>query len=136
MPPAARITDTHTCPMVHPGPVPHVGGPVVAGCASVLIGHEPAARVSDAVICEPAQASIAAGSPSVIIGHQQAARVGDPTSHGGVVVAGCPTVIIGPTPQASALIAASASGAPFCAECEKARKAAEEKKRRQGGASS
>ena len=28
MPPAARITDMHTCPMFN-GPVPHVGGPIV-----------------------------------------------------------------------------------------------------------
>jgi len=30
MPPAARIGDMHTCPMVTPGtpPVPHVGGPL------------------------------------------------------------------------------------------------------------
>lgn len=26
---AARVGDMHTCPMVLPGPVPHVGGPVL-----------------------------------------------------------------------------------------------------------
>ena len=31
MPPAARLTDMHTCPMQTPGlpPIPHVGGPIV-----------------------------------------------------------------------------------------------------------
>ena len=50
MPPAARLTDMHTCPMVTPGlpPIPHVGGPVIGPCAmNVLIGGLPAARVSD-----------------------------------------------------------------------------------------
>ena len=108
---------------------------MVAGFASVLIGYQPAARVGDALVCVPAQDSIAAGSASVLIGHKAAARVGDPTSHGGVVVAGCPTVIIGGSGQGATLLAAAASGTPFCEECEKARKAAEEKKRRQGGAS-
>ena len=45
MPPAARITDMHTCPMVTPGlpPIPHVGGPILpAGCPTVLIGGLPA----------------------------------------------------------------------------------------------
>jgi uncharacterized Zn-binding protein involved in type VI secretion len=123
MPPAARITDMHTCPMVNPGPVPHVGGPVVAGCATVIIGGQPAARVGDSAICVPGSDSIAQGSSDVIIGHQAAARLGDPTNHGGVIAAGCPTVIIGSSGQGSSLAAAAASGTPFCEECEKAKRA-------------
>ena len=65
----------------------------------------------------------------MIIGNKPAARVGDSTAHGGVVVAGCPTVIIGTSSQALTLKAAATTGAPFCEECEKARKAEEEKKR-------
>jgi uncharacterized Zn-binding protein involved in type VI secretion len=122
MPPAARITDMHTCPMVNPGPVPHVGGPVSAGCSSVIIGNMPAARVGDSAICVPGQDSISQGSSNVIIGNQAAARMGDPTSHGGVVVAGCATVIIGTSNQADTLVAAAAVGTPFCEECEKARR--------------
>jgi len=133
MPPAARITDMHTCPMVNPGPVPHVGGPVVAGCATVLIGYMPAARVGDSLVCVPATDSISQGSSTVVIGNANAARIGDPTSHGGVVVAGCPTVIIGSSGQGSTLTAAAASGTPFCEECEKARKAEEEKKKKAAG---
>lgn len=47
MPPAARISDMHVCPMVNPGPVPHVGGPVIKGQPNVLTGKMPQARVSD-----------------------------------------------------------------------------------------
>ena len=97
MPPAARISDMHTCPMVTPGtpPVPHVGGPVSTGFPQVMIGFMPAARVSDMAICVGPPDVIAKGSPTVIIGGMMAARVGDTTAHGGVIVMGCPTVMIG-----------------------------------------
>ena len=128
MPPAARITDMHTCPKMEPGPVPHVGGPVVAGCATVLIGYQPAARVNDNLVCVGPPDSISQGSSSVIIGNQPAARVGDSTSHGGVVVAGCPTVIIGSSGQGETLTVAATTGAPFCEECERAKKQLEEQR--------
>ena len=38
---------------------------------------------------------IAMGAFTVLIGGQPAARIGDLTAHGGNIVAGCPTVIIG-----------------------------------------
>ena len=96
MPPAARVTDMHTCPMVSPGPVPHVGGPILPpGCPTVLIGGLPAARVSDQCVCVGPIDVIAKGSTSVIIGGMPAARIGDLTAHGGVIVAGLPTVMIG-----------------------------------------
>jgi uncharacterized Zn-binding protein involved in type VI secretion len=99
MPPAARIGDMHVCPIVVPGtpPIPHVGGPVLAGSPNVVIGSMPAARVGDQTICtgmgipDP----IAKGSATVMINGMPAARIGDLTSHGGSVVAGFPTVIIG-----------------------------------------
>ena len=88
--------DNHTCPQVNPGPVPHVGGPVLpAGCATVLIGGMPAARVGDMLTCTGPPDTIAAGSGTVMIGGMPAARQGDSTSHGGVIAAGCATVIIG-----------------------------------------
>ncbi|HEX4167880.1 MAG TPA: PAAR domain-containing protein [Bryobacteraceae bacterium] len=93
---AARILDMHTCPMEEPGPVPHVGGPIASGCPTVLIGGMPAARVGDEATCTGPPDTIASGSATVLIGGQPAARLGDPTVHGGVIVAGCPTVIIGP----------------------------------------
>jgi len=95
MPPAARISDMHTCPLVNPGPVPHVGGPIITGCPTVLIGGMPAARVTDTAICTGPPDAIAKGSPTVLIGGLLAARIGDNTVHGGVIVMGCPTVMIG-----------------------------------------
>jgi uncharacterized Zn-binding protein involved in type VI secretion len=93
--PAARITDLHVCPMVNPGPVPHVGGPVAMGEPTVLIGNMPAARVGDMAVCVGPPDSIVKGSATVMIGNMPAARLGDSTAHGGVIVAGYPTVLIG-----------------------------------------
>ena len=97
MPPAARISDMHTCPMATPGtpPVPHVGGPIITGCPTVMIGFMPAARVSDQATCVGPPDVIAMGSFTVVIGGMPAARIGDTTVHGGVITVGCPTVIIG-----------------------------------------
>lgn len=93
--PAARLTDMHVCPMFT-GPVPHVGGPIVApGCPTVLIGMLPAARATDMVVCVGPPDMIAMGFPTVLIGGMPAARMGDPTAHGGVIVLGCFTVLIG-----------------------------------------
>lgn len=94
--PAARITDMHVCPMVNPGGVPHVGGPILPpGEPTVLIGGMPAARVGDMATCSGPTDSIVAGSSTVLIGGMPAARMGDSTSHGGSIVAGLPTVLIG-----------------------------------------
>jgi len=96
--PAARLTDMHTCPMVTPGtpPIPHVGGPISGPCVPpVLIGFLPAATVGDMCVCVGPPDTIAMGSPTVFIGGKMAARMGDPTAHGGGIVVGCPTVLIG-----------------------------------------
>lgn len=99
MPPAARLTDMHTCPMQTPGvpPIPHVGGPITGpGAPTVLIGGMPAAVVGDMAICTGPPDSIVKGSATVLIGGKPAARVGDQTAHGGVITGpGAPTVIIG-----------------------------------------
>ena len=96
MPPAARVGDMHTCPMVEPGPVPHVGGPILPPCCpTVIIGGMPAARVGDMAVCVGPTDTIAKGSGTVMIGYKPAARLGDPTAHGGVIVVGFPTVLIG-----------------------------------------
>lgn len=95
MPPAARLTDMHICPMVT-GVVPHVGGPITApGVPTVLIGSLPAAVVGDIVTCVGPPDSIVKGSTTVLIGGRMAARMGDLTAHGGVIVSGFPTVMIG-----------------------------------------
>ncbi len=98
MPPAARITDLHTCPMQTPAlvPIPHVGGPIVGpGAPTVLIGGLPAAVVGDMCICVGPPDVISKGSSTVKIGGKPAARLGDPTAHGGKVMSLCPTVLIG-----------------------------------------
>ena len=96
MPPAARLGDMHTCPLVNPGPVPHVGGPIVApGVVTVLIGSMPASVVGDMLTCVGPPDTIVKGSSSVFIGGRPAARMGDMTAHGGVIVKGEFTVIIG-----------------------------------------
>ncbi|MDX1694214.1 MAG: PAAR domain-containing protein [Ketobacteraceae bacterium] len=95
MPPSARIGDFHVCPRVNPGPVPHVGGPVAVGQPNVLIAGMPAGRLGDMAVCVGPPDTIARGSATVLIGGKPAARLGDNTAHGGVVVAGAPTVLIG-----------------------------------------
>jgi uncharacterized Zn-binding protein involved in type VI secretion len=95
VPPAARVSDMHTCPMVT-GVVPHVGGPILPpGAPTVLIGGLPAARVGDMCTCVgPPDVIIPPGSTKVMIGGMPAARMGDMTAHGGVIVLGFPKVMI------------------------------------------
>jgi uncharacterized Zn-binding protein involved in type VI secretion len=95
---AARLTDMHTCPMVTPGlpPIPHVGGPIIGpGIPTVLIGGLPAAVLGDMLVCVGPPDSIIKGSATVMIGGKPAARMGDSTAHGGSIVLGYPTVLIG-----------------------------------------
>jgi len=95
---AARITDMHTCPKREPGlfPIPHVGGPISGpGEPTVLIGSLPAAVMGDSLVCVGPPDSIVQGSTSVLIGGKPAARMGDSTAHGGTIVMGCATVLIG-----------------------------------------
>ena len=95
MPPAARLTDMHVCPMVT-GVVPHVGGPIIGpGVPTVLIGKMPAAVVGDMVTCVGPPDTIVKGSATVMIGGMPAARLGDSTAHGGSIVLGEFTVMIG-----------------------------------------
>jgi uncharacterized Zn-binding protein involved in type VI secretion len=93
--PAARITDMHVCPMVT-GIVPHVGGPILPpGGITTLISGLPAARVGDMAVCVGPPDVIVLGAFTVLIGGQPAARMGDMTAHGGAIVLGAPTVLIG-----------------------------------------
>ena len=85
----------HICPMFD-GPKPHVGGPILpAGEVTVLIGGLPSARVGDQALCIGPTDILAEGSATVLIGGQPAARLGDATAHGGKIVVGCATVLIG-----------------------------------------
>jgi len=93
--PAARVGDMHVCPMVT-GIVPHVGGPILPpGGLPVLICGMPAARVTDMCVCVGPPDLIVLGSFTTLIGGMPAARLGDMTAHGGVIVMGAPTVLIG-----------------------------------------
>lgn len=98
MPPAARLTDMHTCPIQTPGlpPIPHVGGPIVGpGVPTVLIAGLPAAVLGDMCTCVGPPDAIVKGSATVMIGGKPAARMGDTTAHGGSIVLGAPNVMIG-----------------------------------------
>ncbi|MFA0112661.1 PAAR domain-containing protein [Vibrio sp. 10N.261.46.E11] len=95
---AARLTDMHVCPMQTPAlpPIPHVGGPIVGpGVPTVLIGNMPAATLGDMCVCVGPPDSIIKGSATVLIMNKPAARMGDITAHGGTIVLGMPTVMIG-----------------------------------------
>lgn len=95
--PAARIGDMHICPKTT-GNVPHVGGPIIQGSANVFIGGMPAAKVGDKLVCIGPPDSVKKGSGSVFINKKAAARLGDDTAHGGKIIIGFPTVLIGDKP--------------------------------------
>ena len=95
MPFAARISDMHVCPMIT-GLVPHVGGPIMPpGSVTVLINSMPAAAMGDLLTCAGGPDTIVGGSTTVFVNGKPAARVGDQTAHGGSIVLGSLTVIIG-----------------------------------------
>jgi uncharacterized Zn-binding protein involved in type VI secretion len=130
----------HVCPMVT-GIIPHVGGPILPPCEpTVITGFMPQARITDMAFCVGPPDVILMGSPTVMVGCLMAARMGDPTAHGGVIVLGEFTVIIGevgmgspvvvtpmepslaaPGPsllqQIAELIGAAVNGSPFCPIC-------------------
>ena len=93
--PAARATDMHVCPMVTVL-VPHVGGPIIPPCCpTVLTGSLPQARVTDMATCVGPPDVIVLGSFTVLVGSLPAARMLDTTAHGGKIILGLPTVLIG-----------------------------------------
>lgn len=97
MQPAARMTDMHLCPMQTPAPIPipHVGGPILPLPSTVLIGSIPAATVGQMCLCVGVPDTIVKGSMTVLINQKPAARMGDLTGHGGTIIMGLPTVLIG-----------------------------------------
>ena len=94
--PAARMGDMHVCPMVT-GVVPNVGGPVLPPCeVTVFTGKKPQARLGDMATCVGPPDVIAKGSATVMVGKKPAARIlMDMTAHGGMIVLGEFTVLIG-----------------------------------------
>lgn len=90
--------DFHACPMVTPGtpPIPHVGGPILPTCSiNVLTGKIPQARVTDKCLCVGPPDVIVKGSMTVLVNKLPAARMFDSTAHGGVIMKGELTVLIG-----------------------------------------
>jgi uncharacterized Zn-binding protein involved in type VI secretion len=79
MPLAARITDMHVWP----------------GAPTVLIGGLPASVMGDSCVCVGPPDSVVKGSATVMICSKPAVRMGDTTAHGGNIVIGMPTVMIG-----------------------------------------
>ncbi|GLR04986.1 type VI secretion protein [Vibrio hyugaensis] len=92
--PAAVLGSHHVCPD-KTGKIPHQGGPVAAGSSNVKITGIPAARQGDKLVCVGPPDSVSSGSSSVKINGKPAARLGDSTAHGGKIVAGVSTVLIG-----------------------------------------
>ena len=98
--PAARVGDHHTCP-AYSGKTPHIGGPISSGSGNVIIGNQPAARVGDKLVCRGPADTLTSGSSTVYINGHPAARTGDSTAHGGVIVGGLGTVLIGDRPAST-----------------------------------
>ena len=95
MTPCARLTDMHVCPMFT-GPVPHVGGPIAGpGQPTVLVGMLPASVIGDVAICVGPPDTVVKGSATVLVGGRPVARMGDSCAHGGAIVLGCFTVLVG-----------------------------------------
>ncbi len=92
--PAAVIGSHHVCPH-KTRRVAHVGGPVVTGSPNVFISGIPAARVGDQLACVGPPDSVSSGSSSVKINGKPVARAGDSTAHGGKIVTGISSVLIG-----------------------------------------
>jgi uncharacterized Zn-binding protein involved in type VI secretion len=55
----------------------------------------PALRMGDMLTCTGPPDTVLLGSATVFIGGVPAARMGDSSAHGGSLILGCPTVLIG-----------------------------------------
>ncbi|WP_404365764.1 PAAR domain-containing protein [Marinobacter sp.] len=92
--PAAVLGSYHACP-AKTGKVPHVGGPVLATSPNVTVGGLPVCCVGDKLVCVGPPDTVVAGSATVTANGKPIARLGDGTAHGGKIVAGNPTVLVG-----------------------------------------
>lgn len=94
--PVSLLGHQHVCPMVDPGPKPHVGGPIQqVGQTFVTVGGVPVATISDKALCTggPVLDPIVAGSTVANINGKAIARMLDPCSHGGKIVQGIPWIL-------------------------------------------
>ncbi|MCL2892048.1 PAAR domain-containing protein [Brenneria tiliae] len=93
--PVAILGHMHICPKVEPGPVPHVGGPIIdAGQSIVTINGVPVAVVGGKALCTGVGMpdGLVSGSSIFTIEGKPVVRMGDGCAHGGKVVQGWPTV--------------------------------------------
>lgn len=98
MPPIARVTDLHICPLFTPVPfvglVPHIGGPIIGpGMPALMVSGLPAACVGDLCYCNLAVNTIVKGSLKLTIMGRPAAQFGDLTAHGGYIVTASPILM-------------------------------------------
>ena len=119
--PVARITDMHVCPMQTPAvvPIPHVGGPVVGpGAPTVMAGVMPVSVIGDTAVCVGPPDIMVMGSFTVLACGKPVVRITDVTAHGGMVLVGAPTVLVGDSggagsAAAQTMSAAKAGGSAF-----------------------
>ncbi|MCT4603438.1 MAG: PAAR domain-containing protein [Marinifilum sp.] len=102
--PIATLGSNHACPMVT-GTTPHVGGPIIGpGASNVLVNGRPVALMGDTCMCTGTPDTIIEGEPTVLINGVPVATVGCKTAHGGVVIEGDATVIIGSKSPSKAFV--------------------------------
>lgn len=85
--PAARVSDTHSCPIPGHGP-----NSVAVGSPDVLFNGLPAARVGDHSACGGV---ISEGIPTILINGRPVGFLGSSTAHGGVIVTGSGDIQVG-----------------------------------------
>ena len=91
----ALLGDNHTCP-ASSGPVPHVGGPIVAASGSACtVNGIPVALVGDKCMCAAGGPdAITSGASGLTINGVEVAMMGSDTSHGGKIVVGTPVLTV------------------------------------------
>ncbi len=87
--PAARITDTITCPVCGPGVIGTINQ------TTTLFGGLPVARVTDLCLCAPPGVPLVKGAPGLLVGGLPIAHVLDPAGHGGFINLGLPVTLVG-----------------------------------------
>ena len=92
--PAVFMGSLHVCPSVT-AIVPHVGGPAIGTAATVLVGGPPAVNLGDTSVCVGPPDKVAAASATVMAHGKPMARMTDPCGHGGKIMLGMPTIIVG-----------------------------------------
>lgn len=91
--PIATIGSMHVCPMCT-GLVPHVGGPVSQGVATVLANGKPVATVGSMCVCVGPPDVIIGGESNVLINGMPVATVNSPSAHGGIITVGESNILI------------------------------------------